>query len=92
MLLKNGQASKKGLVLQGANISEKDAPHHYMRAAVRGPQHCGHRFYPKFGLSGFQLDHFVVFFLYGVGHFFICFFFWKTTNRAQIIVWKIWRH
>ena len=42
--LQNGQASTKGLVLQGAIISEKDAPQHYMRVAVRGPQHCGHRF------------------------------------------------
>ena len=44
MLSKNGQASKKGLVLQGGNISEKDASHHYTRGAVTGPQHCGHRF------------------------------------------------
>ena len=44
MLSKNGQASKKGLVLQGGNISEKDAPHHYKRGAVMGVQYSGHRF------------------------------------------------
>ena len=44
MLSKYGQASKKGLVLQGGNISEKYAPHNYMRGAVMGPQHCGYRF------------------------------------------------
>ena len=44
MLSKNGHASKKDLVLQGGNISEKDALHHDTRGAVMVPQHCGHRF------------------------------------------------
>ena len=41
---------------QGANISEKDAPHHYMRGTMRGtqPQNLGFR--------GFQF--FKIYFIY----------------------------
>ena len=52
MLSKNGQASKKGLVLQGGNISEKDALRHDTRGAATAPQHCGHKFEQNLGLHG----------------------------------------
>ena len=34
-------------------ISEKDALHHYMRGAMRGPQLCEHRFEQNLGFQGF---------------------------------------